>query len=141
MLNSWDQRFLKLANEVATWSKDPEVKVGAVLVSPDRYTIVPGFNGFPRGLEDKKEWLQHKETKNSFMLHAEVNAVLNAGTRPVGWTLYCTRHPCVDCAKHIAQAGVTTVVCPEAPKGSSWTNSCELGRRLLDASQIACITF
>ena len=50
-LNKWDERFVRIAFEVATWSKDPGTKVGAVLVA-DRRIIASGYNGFPQGIED-----------------------------------------------------------------------------------------
>ena len=31
-MNKWDTRFLKLAKEIATWSKDPSTQVGAIAV-------------------------------------------------------------------------------------------------------------
>ena len=49
----WDRRFLRLAREVASWSKDPSTKVGAVLVDPLDNTIVSlGYNGFPRRVKN-----------------------------------------------------------------------------------------
>ena len=47
-LTKWDERFSRIAYEVATWSKDPGTKVGAVLVL-DRRIIATGYNGFPHG--------------------------------------------------------------------------------------------
>ena len=44
----WHKRFMEVAELVATWSKDPSTKTGAIVVGPDReirnpcgvYTIV-----------------------------------------------------------------------------------------------------
>lgn len=33
MSNKWDKRFMELAKEVATWSKDRSTGVGAVIVN------------------------------------------------------------------------------------------------------------
>ena len=47
------------------------------------------------------------------VLHAEQNALMFAlrnGTSTVGATMYVTHSPCTDCAKLIAQAGITRVV-------------------------------
>ena len=48
MNNIWNQRFIELAEHVATWSKDPSTKVGAVIVDFDKRIISIGFNGYPK---------------------------------------------------------------------------------------------
>ena len=48
--SKWDVRFMRMAHEVASWSKDPSTKVGCVLVK-DRKIISMGYNGFPRLIE------------------------------------------------------------------------------------------
>ena len=55
-LGKWDVRFLKLAHEVASWSKDPSTKVGCVLVKGKKVISV-GYNGLPMGIEDSIERL------------------------------------------------------------------------------------
>ena len=109
----WDLRFLSLAKEVASWSKDPSTKVGAVLVDDNRRIISTGYNGFPRGVEDLEARYNHRPTKYSLVVHAEANALLNSVVLPRGGTLYCTLHPCEECSKLIVQAGVTRIVVPE----------------------------
>ena len=56
-------KFLSLAREVSTWSKDPSTQVGAVLVRPDRTVAGIGFNGFPRGIYDDPELLNDRPEK------------------------------------------------------------------------------
>jgi cytidine deaminase len=46
-------------------------------------------------------------------VHAEVAAILSAGTRARGTTLYTTTFPCFQCAEKIAQAGVKQIVFTE----------------------------
>ena len=48
----WDERFLRMAKEVSTWSKDPSTKVGAVGVDINRRIKCTGYNGFPRSIRD-----------------------------------------------------------------------------------------
>lgn len=50
-------------------------------------------------------------------IHAEINALLRAGIRARGSTLYLTDQPCDGCWRLIRGAGVTRVVWP----GESWT--------------------
>ena len=143
-LNKWDKRFIRIATEVATWSKDPGTKVGAVLVY-DRRIIATGYNGFPQGISDTFERYQHRETKLSYTVHAEVNAILNAaknGAPTNGSTLYVTFSPCVSCATSVVQAGVTTVICPclsTAPE--RWRESFQLGQDLLKEADVSVLTF
>jgi dCMP deaminase len=111
----WHGRFLDLATLVGSWSKDPSMKVGAVIVAPDRSVLGTGYNGFPRGVVDRKEWLDHRPTKYMTIVHAELNAILaaNAVLRGSEATLYCSAgFPCPDCMKHIIQAGIRRVVFP-----------------------------
>lgn len=120
-MDKWDERMFNLARkEVATWSKDPEGGVGCVVVSPDRCQVTWGFNGFPRGIEDTEKRLNDRGLKNSLMVHAELNALLNAKVDITGWTLYVTKAPCTECAKAIIQRGITCVMCPELRPTSRW---------------------
>lgn len=108
----WDRRFLELATFIASWSKDPSTQVGAVIVNPEtRHIISVGYNGFPRGIFDDPAILNDRPSKYALMVHAEENALLNAGQSVRGYTLYCTLFPCMEkCVKQIIQAGLTRVV-------------------------------
>ena len=48
----WDSRFLRIAQEVSTWSKDPSTKVGAVIVDNRNRVVSMGYNGFPQRVAD-----------------------------------------------------------------------------------------
>lgn len=113
-LNHWDRRFIHIAEEVKTWSKDPGTKVGAVLVD-QRRILSTGYNGFPQNLSDDLSRYNDREYKLKVTVHAEINAILNAaknGTKVEGSTLYATFHPCTHCASAVIQAGISKVVCP-----------------------------
>jgi dCMP deaminase len=114
-LTKWDRRFIRIAEEVRLWSKDPGTKVGCVLVS-ERRILSTGYNGFPQTISDDLERYIDREYKLSVTVHAEANAILNAaknGTKVEGSTLYVTFPPCSQCASAIIQAGVAKVVCPD----------------------------
>jgi deoxycytidylate deaminase len=87
-IEKWDRRFLELAKQVSTWSKDPSTQVGAVLVNYLDQVVGMGYNGFPRGVEDSEERLNNRELKYQIVVHAEVNAVIQAGKEADGSTLY-----------------------------------------------------
>jgi len=113
-LSKWDRRFLRIAEEVRLWSKDPGTKVGCVLVN-DRRILSTGYNGFPQTISDDLERYIDRDFKLSITVHAEKNAILNAaknGTKVEGSTLYVTFPPCSQCASAVIQAGVAQVVCP-----------------------------
>ena len=133
-MSKWDQRFMRIAEEVASWSKDPGTKVGAVLVR-DRRIISQGYNGFPKGVKDFTERYENRDTKLSLTVHAEVNAILNAaknGASTDGSTLYTTFAPCVHCSTAVVQAGVARVVAPNflfAPE--RWRTNFAMGNNVL----------
>jgi len=115
-LSKWDLRFLKLADHVAQWSKDPSTKVGAVIVDSERRVVGMGYNGFPRGVADLPGRLTDRTEKLRFVVHAEVNAILNAVRTVEGCCLYTTpMFTCGDCAKVVAQAGILRVVSIQKP--------------------------
>lgn len=109
-MNRWDVRFLELAKHVASWSKDPRTKVGAVLVNDTNQVLSLGFNGFPRGVRDLEERYLDRPTKSLFVAHAERNALDNCFTDTKGSTLYVTMPPCNECVKSIIQKGIKRIV-------------------------------
>lgn len=112
---NWDIRFLNLAKEVATWSKDPSTRVGSVIVRPDRTVASLGFNGFPMAMEDHQHLYDNREEKYERIIHAEMNAILTLRERANGYTCYTFPFlSCHRCFVHIAQAGISRVVAPKA---------------------------
>lgn len=117
--SKWDTRFMRLAREVSTWSKDPSSKIGAVIVNDRRRILATGYNGFPEGIDDNEERLNNREEKYPRIIHAEMNALLNAlknGVSVEGATLYVYGLPvCPDCTKSIIQAGIRRIVMSPDP--------------------------
>ena len=107
----WHVRFLRLAEEVSTWSKDPSTVVGCVLVK-NRRVVSTGYNGFPKDLSDSFDRLIDREQKYEMTVHAEVNAVTTAalhGVSTESCTAYVTFSPCSRCAAVLINAGITAV--------------------------------
>lgn len=119
----WDQRFLDLAKHIAGWSKDPSTKVGAVIVDDLRRVVAHGYNGFPRGVDDSPERYADRPTKYAHVVHAELNAILNARGSVEDCTVYITHQPCAECAKAIIQAGIYRVVVSPASGIDRWADS------------------
>lgn len=107
----WDKHFLNIAREVSASSKDPSTKVGIVIVK-NKIVVGTGYNGFPRGVRDLRSRYDDRETKYALVVHGEPNAILMAGDRASGATLYAWPFPvCSDCCKLIIQAGIKRIVC------------------------------
>jgi dCMP deaminase len=108
---NWHVRFIKLAHEVAEWSKDPSTKVGCVLVKNKR-VISTGYNGFPKNISDSFDRLMDREQKYEMTVHAEINAITTAalhGVSTEGATAYITFNPCSRCSAVLINAGIDSV--------------------------------
>ena len=119
---SWDEYFMGVALLASIRSKDPNTQVGACIVSGDtnihikENTILSiGYNGLPYGCSDDEfPWDRQGElleTKYPYVVHAELNAILNAqGKSLKGTKIYVALFPCNECAKAIIQSGIKEVI-------------------------------
>ena len=140
MSNNWDDKFIRLAKEISTWSKDPSTQVGAVIINQNRRILATGYNGFPRGIRDIEERLTNRDEKYKYVVHAEMNAIYNAtfnGVSLDGATLYVWGLPaCSECAKGIIQVGIKKVVMADINKVDKWQKSFEISAALFDEATI-----
>jgi dCMP deaminase len=131
----WTERFINLAAEVGSWSKDPSSQVGAVIIRPDRSVASVGFNGLPRGVSDDPARLADRDQKLLYTVHAELNAILAAREPLIGYSIVVYPfQPCSGCAAAIIQAGITEVICPEVPDASRWADSFHAARTMFRES-------
>ncbi len=112
---SWDQYFMGVALLAAMRSKDPNTQVGACIVDRSNHILSTGYNGFPNGCSDDEfPWGREGamlESKYPFVVHAELNAILNArGKDLTGSRIYVALFPCNECAKAIIQSGISEVI-------------------------------
>jgi dCMP deaminase len=110
---SWDEYFLGVALLAAMRSKDPNTQVGACIVNRDKIILSTGYNGFPVGCSDDTfPWdREGEDTKYPYVVHAELNAILNAGGKSlIDSCIYVDLFPCNECAKAIIQSGVSQIV-------------------------------
>lgn len=141
---SWDEYFMGVALLAAERSKDPNTRVGACIVDRQRRILSTGYNGFPQGCSDDEfPWNRDAslgETKYNFVVHAELNAILNTrGKSLADSILYVALFPCNECAKAIIQAGVREVIyLSDKYKG---TESTEASRRMMTAAGIKLTKF
>ena len=138
-MTDWNRRFLALAEHIATWSKDPSTKVGAVIVDADRRIISTGYNGFPRDVEDLDQRLNNRDVKYEMIVHGEINAIVFANQNLQGTTLYTWPFmPCSRCAGIVIQSGIQTVVAPynDNPR---WQASFELTEQMFREAGVRLI--
>ena len=110
---------MHLAEQCSTRSKDPRTQVGVCIVK-DRRVLSMGYNGAPRKFPDCKVPQENSDilmnSKNAFMCHAEINALLNYRGNISdfdGATIYLTLSPCHECIKALAQAGIKEIIYKE----------------------------
>jgi dCMP deaminase len=131
----WDRRFLRLASEIATWSKDPGTRVGAIIVRPNRTIASLGYNGFPRGSNDVYTTRDQKLLRT---VHAELNAIISAREPLDGCTIYVAPLcPCSTCAGAIVQAGIKRVVFQMETIRPEWEDSFAAAYEILRDGGIA----
>jgi len=142
-LNKWDKRYLALAKEVASWSKDPSTQVGAVTVGNKKEVLSQGFNGFPRGIIDSEDRYNNRETKYKYVVHAEMNAIYNAtysGVSLDGAVLYVYGLPiCSECAKGIIQVGIKKVIIEKSKELDNWNESVALSKEMFDEAGVELV--
>lgn len=112
---NWDEYFMGVALLASKRSKDPNTQVGACIVH-ENVILSTGYNGFPYGCsDDEYPWAREAENQNNtkypFVVHAELNAILNSQGRSLkDAAIYVALFPCNECAKAIIQSGIKEVV-------------------------------
>lgn len=138
---SWDEYFMGIAHLSAKRSKDPSTQVGAAIVSPEHRVVGIGYNGFPNGCDDDDfPWEREGDfgcTKYPFVVHAELNAILNSTTNLRGCSIYVSLFPCNECAKAIIQSGIQRIVY-ESDKYAD-TDGVKASKRMLKAAGIELV--
>lgn len=124
---SWDDTWLNVAWIVAKRSRCSLAQVGAVIVTVDQKIASAAYNGPPAGLKVEgycDQWCErgmnagfNPAARNSAdystcdSIHAETNALLRADHSAIrGGTVYVSRACCVNCARSVANSGVSRVV-------------------------------
>ncbi|MEA5017227.1 MAG: dCMP deaminase family protein [Erysipelotrichaceae bacterium] len=136
---SWDEYFMGLAHLSALRSKDPSTQVGACIVNKSKKVVGIGYNGLPTGCDDDEfPWERDGDTLNTkyvYVVHAELNAILNSTTSLDGCTLYVSLFPCNECAKAIVQSGIKRIVY-ESDKYAD-TDIVKASKRILNAAGVS----
>lgn len=113
MILDWDEYFMGVALLSSRRSKDPNTPVGACIINNKKQIVGVGYNGMPRGCDDKDfPWVRDAnpvDSKYMYVVHAELNAILNSITGLDDCTLYSTLFPCNECTKAIIQTGIKKI--------------------------------
>src|SRR5512136_151021 len=109
---SWNEYFMKIAEQVATRSTCDRKHIGAVIVK-DKTILSTGYNGSLRGAPHCDEVGHDMENGHCVRtVHAEANAVAQAAKNGVGIAeaeIYVTASPCLTCFKLVANSGIRVV--------------------------------
>lgn len=118
---SWDQYFARIVEDIAARSTciRKERQFGAAVINNKHEIVSTGFNGVVRGaphcidigcIKDEMEIESGMGHGICPAVHAEQNALIQAGRNSVGCTLYVNGFPCKICARLIVNAGIKRVV-------------------------------
>lgn len=141
-MKKWADRYMKLAQVISTWSKDPSTKVGAIVVGHNGEILSQGYNGFPRKIKDTSNRLNDRSEKYKYIIHAEMNAIFNASLNGVSLqnsSIYIYGLPiCHECAKGIIQVGIKKVIIHKQIK-DNWQESCQIAQEMLIEAGVTII--
>lgn len=116
---TWDEYFARIAEDIALRSTCSRHRFGAVIVNEKHEIVATGYNGVVRGAPhcDEigciKNILKIESGKGHDIcpaVHAEQNALVQAGKSGLGSTLYINAYPCKICARLMVNAGIRRVV-------------------------------
>lgn len=118
--------YSKFAYDVSQLSYATRLKVGSVIVKDNRI-ISFGYNGTPSGWDNVCEY-KFLDDNNEIVtktlpevIHAEANAIAKlAKSVESGQSamMFCTHSPCIECAKQIYGAGITSLYYKEHYRSS-----------------------
>jgi len=141
---NWNEYFFRHVYLVASKSKDISSKIGAILVK-DNTIISEGYNGFPRLVIDSLERLNDRDTKLSYTVHGECNAILNCARNGISTKdaiLYTNAYPCDGCMKTIIQAGISTIIIHSQfqelfyARNGNWSASHTIAKQMAEEANI-----
>lgn len=132
-----EKMFAGLAFTRALQSKDA-TKVGSIIYR-DGDILSGGYNRFPKGIY-KSRFRITEETKNTFTVHAEANAITTAAKEGIsldGSTMIIVgKCPCTECAKLIINSGIKEVICPIPDVNGKWSDNNKLAIKILEVAKI-----
>jgi dCMP deaminase len=145
MMDKWTRRYLDLAKNISTWSKDPSKKIGAIAIGSKGQVLSQGFNGFARGIQDTPDRLNNRTEKYKYVVHGEMNCIYNAchnGISLDGAVLYVYGLPvCSECAKGVIQVGIKKVIMQYDDARPQWEESYKITQQMFTEAGIIGLRF
>jgi dCMP deaminase len=145
---TWDETWMAVAETMAQRSLCTNRQVGCVIVTSSNRPMAVGYNGPPanfnrtthEGLlsfaksEGCNNWCDRAKSQdrgttysNCVSVHAEANALLFADRRDyAGGTMYVTNPCCWDCAKLVANSGISRLVVRLSERDAHYDNESSL---------------
>tara|TARA_R110000782_G_scaffold187656_2_gene277794 strand:- start:234 stop:686 length:453 start_codon:yes stop_codon:yes gene_type:complete len=135
------QELMNYANELASFSKDPSTKIGALLVR-DEMIIGRGWNRLAKGFEDTDlNWSRPR--KYDIVVHAEQSSIYDAafrGNSTEGSEMYSNYAACTNCAKAIVSSGISVLYRNEPMDNPRWMEEVEKGDKILAQGGVSIVT-
>ena len=139
----WHELGMLEAILISERSPDPNTQVGCCLIDQNMIQIGKGYNGAPRGMDlDAMPWGREgnpEDTKYPYVVHAEVNCILNTSAPTKGSFMYCTLFPCNECMKFIISAQVGLLYYMEDKYADLW--STKVAKRMASAVDLPCLQY
>ena len=113
--------YLKMATELAKFSKCVSIQVSCLLVKNGRI-LSTGVNGTPKGWLNcsdkfpKGRTDEHAAWSSTYEIHAELNAIIWAARSGIAIekaTAYITHSPCEQCTKNLIASGIGKIIYAE----------------------------
>ena len=102
------QYAMALAHVASLRSEDPFRKVGAVAIDFANRVIGTGYNGLAPGFDPPEGFWSDRDSRQKFMLHAEVN-LCSLFTRGTVRLVAITTKPCTSCMQMLCAYGVGAI--------------------------------
>ena len=99
---------MSLAHVASLRSEDPYRKVGAAALDYDNRVIGTAYNGLAPGFDPPAGFWDNRETRQKFMLHAEVN-LCSLFVRGQAKLVATTTMPCTACMQTLCAYGIKEI--------------------------------
>ena len=100
-------KYLDRLKQIQSLSNDPYTKVACILLDDSLDIVGIGYNDKPKMWVQKYPY-EDRELKNKYIIHAEINAVIDAGSNKACVAIV-TLFPCTHCMKALLAKGITTL--------------------------------
>ena len=146
LTHKWAGRFINLAIEIASWSKDDSTKIGCVIVNDKGHPVSFGYNGLPMGIDDNIAERDERPEKYFWYEHAERNAMYLTTNSLQNCSIFITHAPCADCARGMIQSGIKNVIIHadggfESPLADRYGDSMIASREMLTEANIGLFIY